>query len=90
MFCVLVPEQCRTSSSHSLGPSMELSLIGSSSLIGPTIFEIRQKVGCSGMAKKLGPDVPHTVLTSVTVSVSDDEVHLPILRDFVHTLVKRD
>ena len=29
-----------------------------------------------------------TDLTSVTVSVSDDEVHLLILRDFVHTLVK--
>ena len=42
------------------------------------------------MAKKLGPDVPHTVLTSGTVSVSDDEVNLLILRDFVHTLVKRD
>ena len=42
------------------------------------------------MAKKLGSDAPHTVLTSVTVSVSDDEVHLLIMRDFVHTLVKRD
>ena len=33
------------------------------------------------------PEVPHTELTSVTVSVSDDEVHLLILRDFVRTLV---
>ena len=67
------------------------SRLGSSSQ-SYTIFEMRQKIGRSGMAKKLGPDVglPHTVLTSVTVSVSDDEVHLVILRDFVHTLVKRD
>ena len=36
---------------------------------------MRQKIGRSGMAKKLGPDAPHTLLTSVTVSVSDDEVH---------------
>ncbi len=51
---------------------------------------MRQKIGRSGMAKKLWLEVPHTDLTSVTVSVSDDEVHLLILRDFVHTLVKRD
>ena len=87
MFCVLVPEQCRTSSSHTLGPSMEQSLRVQLSY---TIFDIRQKIGCSGMAKKLGPEVPHTDLTSVTVSVSDDEVHLLILRDCAHTLVKRD
>ena len=81
MFFVLVPEQCRTSvHTHWVHPWS--SRLGSSSL--------RQKIGCSGMAKKLGPDVPHTVLTSVTVSVSDDEVHLLILRDFIHTLVKRD
>ena len=82
-----MPEQCRTSSSHSLGPSMELSLRVKLSY---TIFEMRQEIGRSGRAKKLGPDVLHTVLTIVTVSVSDDEVHLLILRDFVHTLVKRD
>ena len=87
MLCVLVPEQCRTSSSHSLGTSMEYSLRVQLSY---TIFEIRQKIGCSGMAKELGPDVPHTVLTNVTVSVSDDEVHLLILRHFVPILVKRD
>ena len=50
VFCVLVPEQCRTSSSHSLGTSMELSLRVQLSY---TIFEMRQKIDRSGMTKKL-------------------------------------